>query len=110
MTPTHITQFNELSIGILKCLYKHFPKPNNPTPTTIGLTKEAPELVDGESQQSDEYAKFSYELRLALIWLIQEGYVFDRAHKIGPSYVLTSKGLKELGNISPECRTPLLVR
>ena len=110
MTPDHINRFNKVSVGILKCLYKHFPDPSYPTPTSIGLTEETPSMVDGIYQNSDEYEDLSVELRRALLWLIQEGYVFDRGYKIGPSYVLTAQGLKVLGNVAPECRTPILIR
>jgi len=109
VTTKHIERFDEVATSILKDMYRRFPATSYPTPTTIGLTTEVPDNSDGDSKVSEEYEAFASEVRGAMQWLIEEGYVSDRGYKFGASYVLSSDGLKALERIAPECRAPLIM-
>lgn len=102
-------RFNAVAAKILKDLYEYFPAPHLPTPNSIGLTLEDPKLIGGRENTSDEYKELAKELRSALLWLVEEGYVSDRGYQIGPSHVLTGNGLKALQKIAPEYKPPTLI-
>lgn len=102
-------RFDDVAARILKDLHENFPAPHYPTPNSIGLTQESPELVGGRENTSNEYRELSKELRSALLWLVDEGYVFDRGYKIGPSHVLTGHGLKALKKIAPDYKLPKII-
>jgi hypothetical protein len=108
MSTDHIARFNEVSTRILKDLYRNFPVPHYSTPNSIGLTDEVPDFSNNEEKSSDEYKALAKELRAALTWLIEEGFVCDRQYRFGPSHTLTSEGLKALQRIDPEFQAPTI--
>ena len=102
-------RFNDVAAKILEDLYENFPAPHYPTPNSTGLTEENPEFVGGRENTSEEYRELAKELRGALLWLVDEGYVLDRGYKIGPSHVLTGDGLKALQKIAPDYKLPTFI-
>ena len=110
MVTNHIGRFNEVTAETLKSLYQHFPAASYPTPTSVGLTKEEPVMVNGIEQASEDYQALSAELRRVIAWLIQEDYVCDRQYKYSASFVLTGKGLSALERIAPEYKAPSVIR
>ena len=109
MQSEHIDRFNIVAANILKALHSNFPAAFHPTPETIGLTDEVPEIVSGRRQTSQEYDRLSLEVKRTLNFLTDEGFVYDRQYKIGPNYVITGKGLQALARIDPSFKAPTIV-
>ncbi|AXI61611.1 hypothetical protein DLD99_14385 [Pseudomonas kribbensis] len=108
MASEHIERFDTVATNVLKALHSKFPAAFHPTPNSIGLTDEEPVTVNGRREFSEEYDRLSTETKQALNFLIEEGFVHDRQYRIGPSHVITAKGLKALERIDPAFPAPAL--
>lgn len=107
----NIKRFDEIAKKLLVALYESFPAAAYLGPNELGLTSEQPgHDQSGRWDASDEWNELDREVKRAMIWLVEEGFVHDRQYKMSASHVLTTQGFIALEQLDSAYKSPALTK
>lgn len=92
----NIQHFEVIASAILRHLYKEFPAAVHPTPKTIGLSDEQPQIVNGRQNVSPEWIEAEQEIAMVLRWLQTEELIHKVSVPAGSKFFMSAKGFKAL--------------
>lgn len=109
--PANIQRFDEIAKKLLVALYESFPAAAYWGPNDLGLTNEQPTHDQtGRWNASEEWNELDREVKRAMIWLVEEGFVHDRQYKMSASHVLTAQGFIALEQLDSAYKAPVLAK
>ncbi|WP_152690452.1 hypothetical protein [Pseudomonas fluorescens] len=107
----NIKRFDEITKKLLVALYESFPAAAFLGPNELGLTNEQPAHDQlGRWSASEEWNELDNEVKRAMLWLVEEGFVHDRQYKISASHVLTAQGFIALEQMDSAYKAPVLTK
>ena len=107
----NIERFEEIAKKLLIALHESFPAATYLGPTEIGLTSEQPTNDEsGRWNASEEWRELDQEVKRAMLWLVEEGFVHDRQYKMSASHVLTAQGFIALEQLDSAYKAPVLTK